>query len=153
MHIVFIDGDHQEREIVGRCLEITFQGAKVTIFRGVGWFLEEYERLQKPFVLVLEVIQPLFAVENGDDELIQRVERLKVRFPWLGDDWEGLRGGEVLIRGIRSIQSDLPIIVYTDVDYGQVSEDIKEMSMLKICEKGDDGNFLSLARKIHSFET
>jgi len=151
MHIVFIDGDHQEREIVGKALKVAFPGAKITIFRGIGWFLEEYEKLQKPFILVLEVIQPLFAVENGDDELIQRAERLKVQFPWLGDDWEGLRGGEVLIRGIRSIQSDLPIIIYTDYDYGQISEDIREMPRLKICEKDDDGNFPDLARKIQSF--
>jgi len=136
MYIVLIDEGYEDRVFTEQGLAKAFlTRPTISVFANVGMFLEEYERLPKPFILILELILPLFAVQREEDDLIRRVEKLKTRFPWLGDDWEGLRGGEVLIRGIRSIQDDLPIIIYTDIDSEEISPDILELSEFRFCEK------------------
>jgi hypothetical protein len=150
VHIVLIDGEYEDRIFMEQGLAKAFPARPIiSVFANVGVFLEQYERLPKPFILVLELILPLFAVEGTEDNLVRRTEKLRVRFPWLGDDWNGLRGGEVLIRGIRSIQSDLPIIVYTDIDSEEISPDVLELPELRFC--GKQVEIRNLVETIHSF--
>jgi len=147
MHLVIIDEDYNERVFMGMELRKAFPKAQLTFFQAIGYFLEEYPNLQQPFVLILEMILPLYVLLEEIDDLEKRLKDLREKFPWLGDDWDGRRGAEVLIRGIRRIQDDLPIIINTDVDTSLISPDIRGLPLLHMTEK-DSGcpNLINLLR-------
>lgn len=160
MHIVVIEPDSHEREFVIKKLETGTLNPKpiITAFGGVGEFLEKYAGLEKPFVLVLEIILPLFPVEGPESEnqIIKRVDALKTRFPWLKDNWDGIRGGEVLIGGLRNKEGDnLPIIICTNIDWRMISDEIWTLDWVYHCYKtielSDLMGLISQVKACHPF--
>ncbi len=133
MHIVVVEDDWFERELMVRNLNHAFSGALITQFKTGEEFLLWLDRLEKADVVVMEQHLPLLSQDTSDIEEAQ--QRLSVRFNRVISDWEGQKAGERLVRLMREYTLDTPVVIYTHSDKSRIALDILEDPRVAYCQK------------------
>lgn len=141
MHICIIEKEHFERKWLIEALVEAFPGVSIEYFRNVGDFLMRPDDLPKIGVLIMEHHLPL---SEPREDLEVWVKKLTNLFPETVADWHHWVGGERVVKHLRKIGNNVPIILYTHSDSNYVQDILKETNVHFCYKKETPDNIICL---------
>lgn len=137
--ILVVEDDWGERDMVLNNIRTGLPRADVSAIMNAGELLlmvQEDSDLGGVCVVVMEHHLPLWTIGNSEEELDSALNRLQRDFPDVVKDWDGQQAGERLVRWMRSIGVQVPVIIYTHSDESRIAEDVRALPNVSYCVKG-----------------
>jgi hypothetical protein len=145
MHIVLLDSKPLDREWLRGFLKSCFKDVQISEFACVADFLDSLPSISAVDLLILEhflaLLQP-----TPDTEFKMKV--LETVFPKIASGWDHQEAAERVIRHVREVGLNFPIIIYTDSDEEWVQEDVRTDPKVTFCQKEGEKNNLVCALKL-----
>lgn len=133
MHLVVIEDDFHEKQWVTEELKRRFSSVTITEFKTIGDFLLALSALPTADVIITEHFLPLGGV--GLEYSEEWFGKLDAHFPEVTADWNYQEAGERLVRHMRKIGVQTPVIIYTH-SYEQCLEaDVLKYPLVLYCSK------------------
>lgn len=127
MKVILVEDDWAERDISLNDIRTRFPTTDVLPLMTAGEFLIEVQKgsdLGGADIVVMEQFLPLWYIGESEEELVEALERLERDFPIVVREWDHRSAGERLVRWMRSIGIQVPILLYTHSDEEDIPADI-----------------------------
>jgi hypothetical protein len=148
MHIIIVEHEHFEREWLVEILKKAFPASTITEFRNAGDFLLALGTLPTIKVIITEHFLPLGEPRPDHEEWFGNLSRL---FPEATANWDYHEAAERLVRYMRKIGINIPIIIYTHSQSDWIDADVRKAPKVVYCEKrGESKNILLCVHKLLS---
>ncbi len=148
MHIVVIEDDFFEREILVKNLKKTFPNFTITEFRNVGDFLLAISVLPSADIIITEHFLPLGETKPDFEKWI---ENLYILFPAVTTNWNYQEAGVRLVRHLRQNTIDIPVIIYTHSDKDWIDADVLKDPKVFYCKKcGENNKVIPVVKRLLS---
>lgn len=149
MFIAVIEREHFERGWLSEELHKAFpKNLTIMEFRNVGDFLLALDTLPELKVIITEHFLPLGEPRPDHEEWLGNLSRL---FPEATANWDYHEAAERLVRYMRKNGINIPVIIYTHSQFGQIDYDIRKDPKVVYCEKSvESKNILLCVHKLLS---
>ena len=130
-HIVIIEKEWMEAEMMVNELHKRFPNSKITAFVMLAEFLLAYRGLPAIDLLITE---DRFSLMRPDPNSEAIHAKLLTLFPDIVNDWEA-KSVERLIRHLRKEGLTMPVIIYTHSEREWIAEAVFSLPSVEFCEK------------------
>lgn len=138
MRIILVESDWAERDIALNDIRVGLPSAEVTTLKCAGQLLIEVQEgsdLGGADIVVMEHHLPLWTIGESQEELDRPLESLARDFPEVVNLADGQLLSEKLVRYIRSLGIEVPILFYTLSRVGSIAGDILHDPKVYYCNK------------------
>ena len=133
MRFLVIEGDHFERQFLSETLTDALPEVDIVQLKNAGEFLLlTQDRLPQIDVLITEHFLALMEVTEDHEE---RYAKLKANFPEVVIGWDHHEAAERIIRYMRKMGLNIPVIIYTHSERDYIDKDVLLDPRVQYCSK------------------
>lgn len=145
MRIIIVQNGFHEREFLVRDLTKAFPSVIITEFNTAGDFLLAIGTLKSANVIITEHHLPLGEVMRDAEAWFANLSSL---FPEVTAEWNHQQAGERLVRHMRKIGMNTPVIIHTYSDEEYIAQDVMKDPKVQYCLKNASArNLISCIKK------